>query len=139
MFERIIVSEELYPTRKAAEDGHLNAMILLADHVVRGMHTKQCAETAFKIINAIFDHEEFTNELPRAWGVFLTCSRAQQLLYREGKSSLRDSIQHSCDYLRWMVEAIVSAPSWMWDFALLEYGIDWIRENEPFLWAEPTS
>lgn len=130
MFEKIIVADELYPVREAAREGDLSAMFNLADHVVRGKHTRQCGETAFEIINAMFDHKSFTQDLPRVWEVFKLCSLAEQLLYREGKSSFKEFIKCSCDYLQWMIEAIISAPRQRWDYRLLAYGIDWIKEHD---------
>jgi hypothetical protein len=130
MFDDMLVTGELLPLRKAASAGDLDAMFMLTNQVLEGKNTRACGDTAFRIINVMFDHEAFKQNLPRAWGVYLLCSRAEYQLYREGKNSYRQYITRSCDYLQWLIEMQTSAPRRLWNYGQLERCIVWLRENE---------
>ena len=131
MFEKILVTEELLPVREAASQGDLDAMFTLLNHVINGHHTKLCGDTAFILINAMFDHEEFPDNLPRAWATYRLCSQAEHSLYQAGKNTQKEMIERSCDYLQWMIESMICAPRWMWNYELLEYAIQWIDQHTP--------
>ena len=133
MFENILVSGELLPLREAASQGDLDAMLILADHVLEGKNTKACGETAFGIINKMFAHKDFTQNLPRAWEVYILCCNAEQLLYWQGKNTYLGYIKRCCDYLQWLIEVQTQAPRSMWNYRQLEACLAWIRENEPKL------
>ena len=139
MFEKILVTAALYPAREAAGKGNLDAMFDLLTHVIEGRHTRQCGDTAFEIITVMFDHPDFSQNLPRAWAVYVLCSHAEQLLYRAGKNTRREMIERSCDYLQWVVEAMLCAPRRMWNYEQLAYAVGWISEHAPQLQEEPAS
>lgn len=138
MFEKILVTGDLLPIREAACEGDLDALISLTRHVLAGKHTLQSGEAAFDILHVIFDHKDFYENLPRAWGVYVLCSQAEQLLYREGKKNRKEYLTRSYDYLQWLVKAMLHAPRPMWDYELLEYAITWMKEHAPKLREEST-
>lgn len=130
-FRNILVTPELLPVRDAAGCNDLEAMFTLLNHVLQGKYTRQCGQTAFEIINIILDHEELKDDLPRAWNVYFLSSQAVQLLYQQGKNSYQEAIRSSCNYLQWMIDAMISAPRWMWNYPQLEYAMNWIKAHEP--------
>lgn len=139
MFEKILVTEELYSIREAACRMDLNAMVKLANHVLQGKYTKQCGDTAFDILNSIFDHPALNQNLHRACEVYEMCSKAETLLYKQGKVSHQDYVKYSCDYLQWMMKLMVNYPCRMWDFNLMSRSIKWVETMQRELQESPVS
>ena len=133
MFDDILVTGELLPIREAASKGDLDAMLILTDHVLEGKNTKACGETAFRIIVAMFKHNELKKNPRRCWEIFVQAANAEQLLYWQGKASYHDSIKGSCHFLQRLIEAQVSTPRHLWNYRQMESCLAWIRENEPKL------
>lgn len=136
MFDSIIVAEELLPIRNAAGQGDIDAMFALADHVVKGKHTRQSGKIANQIIGEMYKRDDFSNNYTRAWNTYVLNVCALKLMQLEGEISYRQYIEDSCDYLQYMIDSMTSAPRQMWNYEQLENCIAWIRENEPKLREE---
>lgn len=136
MFNHILVTQDILPIRHAASQGDLDALFALLKHVLEGKEAQRCSGLAFNLISAMFNHPDFKQNLPRAWHAYFLCSEAEKLLYEEGKSSYSHYLENACDYLKSVIEIMTVTPCQMWNFELLDYCIDWIKEHEPLLREE---
>ena len=130
MFNHIIVDSELLPIREAASHGDIDAMFTLADSIVRGKQTSASPEAASPIIDAMFNHPDFRNDLQRFCNTYIMRTHYMELQCDRGEISRKEYLSDSCDYLEMMIRAITAGSRQLWNLEQLQICLSWIEDSE---------
>lgn len=129
-FEHILVTETLLPVRDRAIAGDIEAMFELAGCLLRGHHAAQRSDAAWQVIEAMFDHPDFRQDLQRFCDIYVMVERCLRLYYQEGRTDYCSYVAESREHLRLMVDVMTSAPVTTWNIPQLRHCLDWLEHHQ---------
>lgn len=126
-YHKFLVPQELVPLREAAIEGDFDAMFELADSLLHGRKMKRCSDSAWQVIDQLWEHPELIGHNERFCNLCIMMVALFCLRYEEGKCSYMAFVQHGSSYYETMVQMMTQTPVDRWNLFQLRRAIEWLE------------